>query len=514
MKDNYESIEYSFVTNELSGIYSDVLCTLIFPFLSAKELCVIATTSKIMNKNSSKSHIWKRLLNYDFLNKVDDDNENNLDDIDENENSHTSILIENVTNSDDNDDEVSLSNIFLNNESNYELSDEFTTNININFEIIPTKENELKCDKINIEENYKQLYINRYNNIHIDLIIANKEEEVINKKLTKQDNIQIINFWIDVIQVRLMAPILFLSLFSSIFISSLYLDGFNFSIWWCPFPLFCCFFYLLFAILLAKKIYQKRYCNDSLLHGLWDTMNGPIKLIYSEFYNESNSLVYISLSILALCLIQIIFVTIKIGISRNDIDSNLNINWGFIFFPIWILLILYCTASKFIHPGFFWSGLVLLWIPVFIIFVCLCVKFDREDNNSSGGKMKISLILLPLWLIEFFFMLVTLIFLIFGIIRVRAGLIDAINQRVAIFLTTWFILLPIIIFQSLLSSRDDGNDISARDIVIPLLILIGFFFLCSVNLFMKHKTLNLIQRILLFRELAGSKDLFSIDPGV
>ena len=38
---------------------------------------------------------------------------------------------------------------------------------------------------------------------------------------------------------------------------------------------------------------------------------------------------------------------------------------------------------------------------MFVLFVCLAVKLDREEfHPNSGGKLRLSLILIPFWIVE------------------------------------------------------------------------------------------------------------------
>ena len=123
-----------------------------------------------------------------------------------------------------------------------------------------------------------------------------------------------------------------------------------------------------------------------------------------------------------MCILQVILIAAKLSNEDSDI-SEYSLPWGAVFFPIWCFF-----AAYFLVPficSFETSTLVfnfvLIWIPMFIFFVCLTVKLSEEDKTPSKRSIRLALVLIPFWLYESFIMAFSFFFLIYGIYKFWQG---------------------------------------------------------------------------------------------
>jgi hypothetical protein len=78
--------------------------------------------------------------------------------------------------------------------------------------------------------------------------------------------------------------------------------------------------------------------------------------------------------------------------------------------------------------------------------------------------------------------------------RFRRGFLERIDEHIAFFVVCWFSISPLVIFQALLSARDDhqiqnNNDYpTATEVVTPLLIILGWITIASAFLSWNYRT--------------------------
>jgi hypothetical protein len=164
--------------------------------------------------------------------------------------------------------------------------------------------------------------------------------------------------------------------------------------------------------------------------------------------------------------------------------------------------------------GAYLAGLVLLWLPLLILFICLTVKLNGQDNHfytAKSGSMRLALIFIPFWIIEASVMVGSLLFLIYGIIRLWDGYLARLDEHIGLFVTAWLTMAPFLILQALLSARDDGHtSISNASSVSSILIVFGWFCLMTVVFAIKYRTPFEDAREQAVQAAAGSVVLFEV----
>jgi hypothetical protein len=160
--------------------------------------------------------------------------------------------------------------------------------------------------------------------------------------------------------------------------------------------------------------------------------------------------------------------------------------------------------------GLYAICLLFLWLPFFVFFVCLTVKLSGQDKRSSGEeRISLSLIFIPLWLMEGALMLITLCFLIHGLYKYVIGTLEKLEEHVAFFSSTWGILTPIVLFESLLCIRSEYGSISALAAVSPILFLLFVVFSLSVVYAYRFQSTFDIANAQNRLDEIGSRPLFS-----
>lgn len=167
----------------------------------------------------------------------------------------------------------------------------------------------------------------------------------------------------------------------------------------------------------------------SILYGLWVDVQGPLKTLYFETLECRNNLLVGVIIVVVMCLLQIIFVAVKLSPATPSSGPIKKLDWGVVFLPIWILF----TISPFLgclrKPVTIFLGFFCLWFPLLIVIICLTVKLNGEDNHNKYAGLRMAFVFLPFWIIEGFFMLTSLIFLLLGIYRRCSGLSNALQDN-------------------------------------------------------------------------------------
>ena len=330
------------------GINEELLLTEILLFLNAKELCAVGTVSKSFRRAASLPLLWSELIKIDF------------------------------------DPELSDSE---------DLS-QFTRNIG----------------HILSYQSSKSLYIRKYHEMR-QRVNRCKESYVQQEvQRRREERVAICQRFLDITQVRVLIPLPFFAFFGFLVLLALQYDGYGLPAWSPFIPIFIFALFLLFSIAITCIIFRRRYRSASILFDLWNTLRGPIRFIYVETLGENRVAAKAIFVTVMLFILQTIFLVIKLAgydddASRTASDISHKLSWGWVFVPSWctfqLALFSPCLGCARAGVGAYIFFIILIWIPVFVLFVCLAVKLDREEfHPNSGGKLRLSLILIPFWIVE------------------------------------------------------------------------------------------------------------------
>jgi hypothetical protein len=260
---------------------------------------------------------------------------------------------------------------------------------------------------------YQRQYITRYQDFHRRQQLQSHDTRQLHQEVKRINYAHTLETVLDITQVRLVLPLLTSSLFLSLILLCQKIDGLNIPYWSCAIPLGFSLAYMVCSLILIAKAEKSQYDEESVWKGLYTNMRGPIVFLYHELLFQSRRLYRFCISLLILMLIQIALVVIKFTqeVPRNSQDT---MSWGIVFIPIWMLFFLYCfiPCMRFhIDAGIYIACFFLIWIPFMILFLCMTVKFETQRS------MRLALIFIPFYIIEGFFLLVSLATLIVGIQR-------------------------------------------------------------------------------------------------
>jgi hypothetical protein len=361
----------------------------ILSYLNAKDLCSLARTSRSFYYSTMTPKLWKNLLLLDFM-------------FDENETRRINEIPNTLP-------------IFQQHQKNQQQ--QYRKRVLVEEE---------KSDT----QNLKNYYTRQYQEVQIRIQSAKNIKLQMEREQKLERRVQWIESFLDITSIRIYLPLPFASIFSTLLMIGLRVDGDSLPIWVCLSPLLFFFVYTFFVSLIAYITYGYRHHPSSLIRSLWTNLRGPIQTFYTQVIQESKAAARVSLLACLLCLFQIVMFGLKTSRSIGQ-PFHEKFDWGIVFLPLWLLFCLYlcipfleCARG---NLGPFFVTLGLLWIPLFILFVVLTVKLNGSDDGTHDRKIKLSLILIPFWILEGIIMTAGLVGLINGIHRYRKGFLDREN---------------------------------------------------------------------------------------
>ena len=268
----------------------------------------------------------------------------------------------------------------------------------------------------------RECYLHRLRGLKSRVAIARDRCEEYGSDLVLDSKKAVMEIIIDMLLLRSFMPLVLASFFASILLVAMWVDGsMKASIYFGLLPLFICIFYVLFCILLNALLYTKREESGTVLGKFWANVRGPIQYMYVEVFEENNISVVVSVVALLLLLAQMVMLGFKLG---GESSITFNMEWEMVFIPTWLLfaLSLISPCIGCIGMSLFVVLFIFLWIPFFVFFLCLSLKLKGIENHSKFANMRLSLILMPFWILEGAAMLGSLGALIEIIYRLRRDL--------------------------------------------------------------------------------------------
>lgn len=246
-------------------------------------------------------------------------------------------------------------------------------------------------------QGYRQAYIESYRAFKYKMLSNMDQLEQIDIEMRSHSQLKNKLNWIDAFQFRIMLPLPFLSITLTCLLFALKLDNIsNISYLACFLPLIL--FVSYFFGCLVYTAYQSKI-QDSVV---WQSMAGPLRVMFSTRIANQPGILF---SAVLLLLLQLILLVLKFS------TPTLDVSWGLIFLPLWLLSALFCLLPvvQCTYSPVFCTGL-LLWIPLFVLFVCLAVKLNKEEHGKKSFLL--AEILVPFWLLEVFFLIATVLFVV------------------------------------------------------------------------------------------------------
>ena len=312
----------------------------------------------------------------------------------------------------------------------------------------------------------------------------------------------IAKYAIDMTHIRLYSPLPALTLIISIILFAIYIDGNNptISIWICAVPLYFFFGYI-FLLYISGRCIRHYDISNSVLRNLFNNMASPIKFILKE----NARFQHVFKLMLSLAALQVVLICLKLWSKTHrlaGIDYD-HFSWFAVFSPIWTVLVVGQVAvfpcSKVFdsenYVGYVYF-LTLLWLPLAIVLLCLAFKFESadhpHDSSVNHGDYRLALIFIPFYFIESTILVIILFYFLRNLrlwyyykYVIHLEDMNGLNilEHVSMLISSWLLVIPLIVFQSLLAGAEDGRyELTASKIVVPLLVFL-FPFLCFSFLF-------------------------------
>ena len=377
-------------------------------------------------------------------------------------------------------------------------------------------------------EDSKSIYMLRYEDRRgreQDNKEENRQYEIDRRR---QRTLRIMETILDVSQMRLLLPLLFISTFLSVTLFCQRIDGTNshISYWNCAAPLLFFLVYFFLSVLLTKLLHSQHNSDrpNNSLSGLWINFESlPKSLIYNHQSQRLHGMpVLLMLTVLSALqlgenrgnipqytqyiliypyiplytpiypiypiypVILLVFVGLKLDLSPSGFC------WGLVLLPLWGLFALYCLIPlrylAYQHTSIYIAGCLLLWIPLFVFFVGLAIKLDHQHG------LRLAYLLSPYFLIEGFILMSAVHLLCKSVISRRSAPEVRVEDQVVVFVVTVMSVMPFVLFQMLLCVRDDEMirhkkvTVSATQTVVPLLIILGWSSVLSIYFSLFHTT--------------------------
>jgi hypothetical protein len=415
----------------IRAITEKVFSSGVLLYLTSKDLCRLAEVSRYFHLSCNKSYLWKKLLKKDFISYHETENR----------------------------DDTSSYHSMITTATTYPAP-------------------------------AKLLYIRRYREVRRSFDMK-KSDHIQWMKIIRTNRVKnMISSILDLIQFRILVPLPSICLFISMLLYALRLDDrISISVWACGLPLLIMSAYIILCFCITWFLFIKRFESSSIFQQHFYQMRGPFSTIFNDEYSRYKKVIALSAVALGLLLIQLILIIIKLDALYDDNTLLLRaVSWNIIFIPLWLLFAIYAAIPMmglFTEYNAYSIGFMFVWVPFLIFLVSLASKLTRDPENH----IRISLILMPFWLMEGTAMVSSLIYLATFFKHRRLGAVEYFNEIVGVVLSIWTVLSPFVVFQILLSIKDDNSKaISHVDVVTPMLVVLGVLAVGSILIVSVLKT--------------------------
>jgi hypothetical protein len=401
----------------LGGATEELLVSRIFPYFHAVELCRLAVCSKYFTRITSSPKLWNSLLKVDFLLEEDESSTKGVitgaggGGAESNTFHH---LFYSGYGHHNNPERINRNLASLSAAAasvpefarSFQPSSASSSSASLPFyqPVGPTTSTTSTAAKA--------FYIRKYKDLHNRIEGKRDEKVLFNKSIQSHYRMTWVEYILDMTLVRVLIPLPLITIFASILMIGLYYDGVGVPMWVCAAPVLFLFVYFFVCMMVLFIVFHRRYVSGSVVLGVWNRLNCPLKTFYQDVFHESKKLLCFALFGVILALLQVLLIAVKLSVHVTPAAIRHHLEWGIVFLPLWLLMAMYCISPlvRFITDrALYFSILIALWIPLCIIAVCLVVKLDGEDHHNRHGHMRLALIFMPLWVYEGLFLTGSLI---------------------------------------------------------------------------------------------------------
>lgn len=382
----------------LGGATDDIFLSLVYLYLTAKDLCILSQSSRYFRDITSKAKVWTSLFNRDFFYH-----------------------------------DVSFSTVIMTRPLPRSSIAGYLPLIGNNHlsPILSSGQPNAISSSIASREMTKLQYIEQYKTMKIRTNEKTQQNRSFQRSINTDRIKRHTEQFLEITQIRIMIPLPFAASFISLLLVGLKYSGYDISIWFCSIPVLFYLIYILACGIVAWYVKRNEFDHNSVCYGLWPMFQGPVELCFPRNNSRSSVLVTaLFVFVIILCILEVLLITLKMSLSpqpggSQSYSTNINVSWAAAFTPLWVVFGLFCllplSGLLRAESGYDWwqAGLILVWIPFFIFAVCLVVKLSYEDagDYDKANNIRLALVMMPFWVFEGIVMLTSLAFLCDGCIK-------------------------------------------------------------------------------------------------
>lgn len=266
----------------------------------------------------------------------------------------------------------------------------------------------------------KDAYLKNYSLRQGRVLKAKKDEVEFQKKMASAATRKKVQEVLDIVQLRAVMPLCLTSLFLSTVLFCQKVDGLNISYWMCSVPILFSVTYFGLSVLFVKYVHSRRDTATSIFYDCWTDFTGPVVNFVRYVLHKSRMMTAVATMCALLSIAQVALVAAKLSSSTPE-RTRRQLAWGYVFLPLWCFFALFCALpiTKRVRGEMFvfLALLLLVWIPFFILFVCLTVKLHAQEKGRENENIRLVYIFIPFWIIEGVAVLAPMAFLGFGLYR-------------------------------------------------------------------------------------------------
>lgn len=344
------------ILDHIGGFIDELFTMNILPYLTLADTIHLSMTCKTFHRLSQSNYVWNILYRHDFI------------------------------------------------------SDQRVLQITASERMI-THEVQNKQSTVYTMDMYRQRYIeihDRFNRFEEGL----EESRMMLHRFRKQHSIEII---LEYTQIRVMLPLLFAVTFITAILLSIKLQGSDIPYWSCFLPIILYLTYIMISMIFTIYLHGKQFDLASIFFGMWINFKSPLSYIYEEFLLNDMKKGYCLVVAIFLVMIQVILAAIKLS-------CNKYIPKDFIYaeelIPTWLLILGYLLLPVLFGTSRTWlNGLLIVLLPCMIFFINISLNLNGSDLRMNHRNISLSIIFIPLWIVEIFVLFMSFLFLRSGVIR-------------------------------------------------------------------------------------------------
>ena len=343
------------ILDHIGGFIDELFTMNILPYLTLVDTIHLSMTCKTFHRLSQSTYVWNILYRHDFI------------------------------------------------------SDQIILQITASERMI-THEVQNKQSTVYTMDMYRQRYIeihDRFNRFEEGL-----ESRIMLYRFREQHSIEII---FEYTQIRVMLPLLFAVTFITAILLSIKLQGSDISYWSCLLLVILYLTYIMISMIFTIYLHGKQFDLTSIFFGMWINFKSPLSYIYEKFLLNDMKKGYCLVVAIFLVLIQVILAAIKLSCNKYTLKDFLYVEE---LIPMWILILGYLLLPVLFGTSRIWlNGLLIVLLPCMIFFISISLNLKGSDLRMNHRNISLSIIFIPLWIVELFILYMSFLFLRSGVIR-------------------------------------------------------------------------------------------------